>query len=152
MIKIFSVVVFMSMIIPNLFAQQPTQTIRGMVTDNASNAPLPYVNVVLLNTNFGTVTDSMGNFTLKNVGVGRYNMQVSMIGYEAFIIKEMQVSSGKQVFLNISLKENSISLSEVTIKPKVNKEQPLNRIASVSAKMLSVEEAKACVFFCWCFK
>jgi hypothetical protein len=142
MIKIFSVVVFMSMIIPNLFAQQPTQTIRGMVTDNASNAPLPYVNVVLLNTNFGTVTDSMGNFTLKNVGVGRYNMQVSMIGYEAFIIKEMQVSSGKQVFLNISLKENSISLSEVTIKPKVNKEQPLNRIASVSAKMLSVEEAK----------
>lgn len=126
----------------SIFAQLPRQTIRGTVIDLSSNAPLPYVNIVLLNTNLGTITDSVGNFTLKNVSVGRYDIQVSMIGYEALVLKEVQVSSGKEVFLSISMKENSISLSEVTVKPKVNKEQPMNRLASVSAKMLSVEEAK----------
>lgn len=126
----------------HLFAQQPTQTIRGTVIDNASNAPLAYVNVMLQNTNVGTKTDSLGNFTLKNVTIGRYNIKVSMIGYEPFVATEVQVSSGKEVFLNISLKENVNSLTEVVVKPKVNKEQPLNAIATVSAKMLSVEEAK----------
>lgn len=125
----------------NIVAQQPQQTIRGTVLDISSNAPLPNVSVVLLNTNFATTTDSLGDFILKNVSVGRYTIQVSMIGYESFVLKEVQVSSGKELFLNIYLKENSISLSEITVKPKVNKVQALNRIASVSAKMLSVEEA-----------
>ncbi len=141
MIKILLVIILALIISSNLSAQ-PTQTIRGTVIDIASNTPLPYVNVVLLNTNIGTLTDSMGNFSLKNVCVGRYDLEVSMIGYEAFVLKEVQVSSGKEVFLNISMKEKSISLSEVTAKPEVNKEQPINRMASVSAKMLSVEEAK----------
>ncbi|MBK7637454.1 MAG: hypothetical protein IPJ13_26570 [Saprospiraceae bacterium] len=42
----------------------------------------------------------------------------------------------------IQLKENSVLLGEVVIKPHVNKEQPLNSMATVSARMLSVEEAK----------
>ena len=126
----------------NLFAQQPTQTIRGIVIDNSSNTPLPDVNVVLPNTNFGTITDSLGTFILKKVTVGRYNIQFSMMGYEPFVVKEMQVSSGKEVFLNISMKECVNTLAEVVVKPRVNKEQPLNTTASVSAKMLSVEEAK----------
>lgn len=125
-----------------IFAQQPTQTIRGTVIDNASGSPLAFVSIVIQNINKGTTTDSLGNFTLQNIIVGRYNIQVSMVGYEPLILKEIQVTSGKEVFLNIALKENATSLSEVVIKPKVNKEQPLNATATVSAKMLSVEEAK----------
>ena len=85
----------------NIVAQQPQQTIRGTVLDISSNAPLPNVSVVLLNTNFATTTDSLGDFILKNVSVGRYTIQVSMIGYESFVLKEVQVSSGKELFLNI---------------------------------------------------
>jgi len=137
---IFSVIsLFVSL---SVFAQQPTQSIRGTVIDNASNVPLPFVNIVIQNTNKGTFSDSSGNFILQNISVGRYNIQVSMMGYEPFILKEIQVTSGKEVFLNISLKENITSLAEVVVKPKVNKEQPLNSTATVSAKMLSVEEAK----------
>ena len=140
--KKINLVIFVSLFtIIRLSAQQPTQTIRGTISDNVSNTPLPYVSVMLLNTNFGTITDSLGNFTLKNVIVGRYNLQVSMVGFESYILKELQVTSGKEVVLNIGLKEKKISLTEVVIKAKVNKELPINRIASVSAKMLSVEEA-----------
>ncbi|REK05818.1 MAG: carboxypeptidase-like regulatory domain-containing protein [Bacteroidetes bacterium] len=130
---------FMSL---SIFAQQPTQSIRGTVIDKASNVPLAFVNIVIENTTKGTVTDSLGNFTFQNIIVGRYNIQVSMVGYEPLILKEIQVTSGKEVFLNIALKETAASLAEVIIKPKVNKEQPINSTATASAKMLSVEEGK----------
>jgi hypothetical protein len=142
MIRVFLVVFFLLFAVAPASAQLPTQTIRGTVLDNASGTPLPYVNVVLINTNYGTVTDEAGRFTIENVSIGRYDMQISMIGYESYVLKEIQVSSGKELFFNIALKETVNSLSEVTIKPRVNKEQPINRMASVSAKMLSVDEAQ----------
>ncbi|MBJ7429264.1 MAG: carboxypeptidase-like regulatory domain-containing protein, partial [Bacteroidia bacterium] len=126
----------------SIYAQQPTQSISGTVIDMASNAPLPFVTIIIQNTNKGTTTDSLGNFTLQNITIGRYNIQASMIGYERFILKEIQVTSSKEVFLNISLKENVKSLRGVVVRLKVNKEQPLNSTATLSAKMLSVEEAK----------
>ncbi len=126
----------------SIFAQLPTQSIRGTVIDNASNSPLAFVNIIIQNTNKSTTTDSMGNFILPSIVVGRYNIQVSMMGYEPLTLNEIQVTSGKEVFLNVSLKENVTSLTEVVITPKVNKEQPLNSTATLSAKMLSVEEAK----------
>lgn len=126
----------------HLFGQQPTQTIRGQVTDEASGIPLPYVNVHLQNTSIGTTTDDNGNFALANVAIGRYNIEISFIGYEPVVIKEVQVTSGKEVFLNISMKETTTTLDEIVIRPKTNKEQPLNSMATVSARMLSVEEAR----------
>lgn len=125
-----------------LFAQLPTQNIRGTIIDEASNVPIAYASIGLENTTTGTITDSLGNFTLKNVAIGRYNIIASYIGYESFILKEIQVTSAKEVVLNITMKEKVSTLGEVVIKPKVNKEQPLNSMAIVSAKMLSVEEAK----------
>ncbi len=125
-----------------LIAQQPSQTIRGTVIDEASNVPLSYADVGLQNTTIGTITDSLGNFTLDNVPIGRYDIVVSFIGYESIVMREIQVTSAKEVFLNVTMKESTNKLGEVVIKAKVNKEQPLNTMATVSAKMLSVEEAK----------
>ncbi|CAN5396559.1 hypothetical protein BH11BAC2_BH11BAC2_19940 [soil metagenome] len=126
-----------------LFAQ-PTQTIRGSVVDHASNSPLAFASVVLLNTNvlMGAVTDTAGNFTIQNVPVGRFDLQVQNMGYETAIIREVVVISAKQTFIAIQLTEVTHLLGELVIKPIVNKEQPLNAMATVSARMLSVEEAK----------
>ncbi|MEI6141456.1 MAG: TonB-dependent receptor [Mariniphaga sp.] len=142
MIRFIFVLLLLSTVGLYSYSQLPTQTIRGTVIDNASNEPLPFANTVILNTSLGTSTDVQGNFIIRDVPVGRYQIQVSMIGYEPYLIKEVQVSSGKELFLNISMKENTGLLSEVEVKPTVNKEQPLNSLASVSAKMLSVEEAR----------
>lgn len=124
------------------FAQQPTQTIRGTINDEASNVPLVYVSITLENTTIGTITDSLGNFTLKNVVIGRYNIIATSVGYEPIVLQEIQVTSAKEVVLNITMKESISMLDEVFIKPKINKQQPINSMATVSGKMLSVEEAK----------
>lgn len=123
---------------------QPTQTIRGTVIDHLSSEPVAFATVVVLNTTplLGTTTDTTGNFRIPNVAVGRYDLQITYVGYEPAIIREITVISAKETFLTIRLKENVSLLDEVVIKPNVNKEQPLNSMATVSARMLSVEEAK----------
>lgn len=143
MIRICLILIITSIFF-NLKAQQPFQFVRGSVVDNSSNAPIPFANVVVLNTNplLGGVTDTSGSFSIPSVSVGRYDLKISCIGYEDAIIREITVISAKQTVLNISLKESGKTLQEITIKPNVNKEQALNSMATVSARMMSVEEAK----------
>lgn len=123
---------------------QPAQTIRGVVLDEASNAPVPYATVVLINTQplLGATTDTLGNFAISKVPVGRYDVKVTCVGYHDVVKREIIIGSAKQTVLTITLRESTTSLNEVTVKPVVNKEQPLNNMATVSARMLSVEEAK----------
>lgn len=126
------------------FAQQPTQTIKGVVIDQDSQSPILYANIVLLGTNpiIGAISDDEGHYIIENVPLGRYDLQASFVGYESVIIKELIVSSSKGADIDIKMKENAVALGEVIIKPMINKERALNSMATVSARMLSVEEAK----------
>lgn len=118
--------------------------IRGQITDKASNKPIPYANILIMKTNppIGAVSDSVGRFVIQNVTAGRYDLQISSVGYEPFILRELQISSAKQANVSISLHELTTNMGEVVVRPTINKEQPLNPTATVSARMLSVEEAK----------
>ena len=125
-----------------LSAQQLTQNIRGIVTDQASGAPVAYATIQLEDApDKGAVTDSLGNFLLTSIPVGRHNLRATYIGYTPSIIREILVSSAKEVFLNITMSENAQILKEVVVRPQVNKEQPMNSMALSGARMFSVEEA-----------
>jgi hypothetical protein len=130
------------LIIPSIIAQT-TQTIRGKVMDNESEMGLAYANVFLLNTNppIGVITDEKGRFVLENVELGRIGLKVSYVGYEERVISGILVTSGKELNLQISLKESINSLNEVEVKATERKEEALNQMASVSVRAFSVEEA-----------
>lgn len=119
------------------------QSIRGRVKDKSTGNPLEFASVAVLATNppLGAVADSAGLFVIKNVPVGRYDVQASMMGYESVVVKEILLSTAKETVLEIEMSENALVLSEITVKPKVNKAQPLNVMAVGSARMFSVEEA-----------
>ena len=122
---------------------QPVGNIRGVVTDGASGQALPYVTVIIIGSNpvVGTTTDEAGQFRLNNLPVGRYDIQSSFVGYQPAVFREIMVGSGREVYLEISMRENIQEMKEVTIRAKVNKENPLNPMALAGARMLSVEEA-----------
>ena len=121
---------------------QTTQTVRGQVCDVASGEPMIGVTITVENgTTMATVSDSDGNFVINNVPVGRHSVRASYIGYESVLLKEQLVSSGKELVLNLRMRESISELGEVVIKPRVNKQQPLNEMAQVGARMFSVEEA-----------
>lgn len=126
----------------SLFSQQYTQTVRGIVLDMSSNRPIVSANILIKSLNVRAQTDSIGSFLIPKVPVGNHSVLITMIGYESFMASEIVVISAKETVLNIQLRENNVVLKDVIIRPRVNKEEPLNSMASVSAKMLSVEEAR----------
>lgn len=120
----------------------PTQVIRGIVVDRSTGAPLPYVTVILADMpEKGTVTHDNGFFALENVPVGRHDLQASFVGYQSAVVREIMLTSAKEVYLEIQLAESVSEIGEVVVTVQTNKEQPLNKMALSGARMLSVEEA-----------
>ncbi|WP_420552354.1 DUF5686 family protein [Tenacibaculum aiptasiae] len=102
-------------------------TLKGKVVDEFNN-PLPFVNVVMKNTIYGTTTDDDGRFFLKTKKY-RGTVEVSFLGFQT---QTFSVSE-KTRFLNIVLKEESNQLDEVVVvtRPKKRlkkKENPAYRI------------------------
>ena len=144
---------------------QVTQTIRGQVCDVASGEPMIGVTITVENdrssesrqarldgrvvtiegeangTTLATVSDVDGNFVINHVPVGRHSVRATYIGYEPVLLKEQLVSSGKELVLTLRMRESISELGEVIVKPRVNKQLPLNEMAQVGARMFSVEEA-----------
>ncbi len=120
----------------------PVQTIRGVITDAASGHPIPYATVWLgEQPGTGAVTDEKGQFSLPSVPVGRHTIHASFMGYEPMEFKEVLVTSARETWLEISLRELVTELEEVSVRPQVHKEKAMNPMAVTGARMLSVEEA-----------
>jgi len=119
-----------------------TQTVRGKVIDMDSRFGLPNANILLLESNpqIGTSADVNGLFILKNVPVGRQNFQVSYTGYQTVVLSDLYVSTGKELVLEIELKELVETMDEVEIVADFRKDKPINPMAVVSARSFSIEE------------
>lgn len=143
MIKTFFAIFLLFCLTSPSYPQNITGTVRGEVVDVDSEAPLSFVGIVLVDSslNKGTITDEQGKFVLENIPIGRYKIQVSLIGYETLLLSDILVTSGNNPSLRIRLKENITMLGEVVLNTNQEKEKPLNRMATVSAKQLNMEEA-----------
>lgn len=124
--------------------QTLTQNIKGTIIDDATGAPIPFANVSIkdISPTLGTISNMEGNFEITKVPTGRYDLMISFIGYEPVLLREIVVGSSKEVFLNVQMRESLVALDEIKVKPKTNKEAPMNTMAMVSARMFSVEEAQ----------
>lgn len=120
----------------------PVQTLRGVVADAASEAPLAFVHVSLLDRpGDGAVTQADGTFVIENVPVGRHDLCASCVSYESEIVREILLTSAKEVYLEIHLRQKTRALGEVVVTPRITKEEALNKMALTGARMFSVEEA-----------
>ncbi len=125
------------------FAQtELSQTIKGTITDADSKKPLASASILLVGSTGGVLTDSLGNFKIKNVSIGRHTIQVTLLGYEPAIVAEILVTSGKEIFLSISIREKVTNLSEVKLVGKKNRLKASNEFATTSSRNFSVEETK----------
>ncbi|MFC2151709.1 TonB-dependent receptor domain-containing protein [Bacteroidota bacterium] len=120
-----------------------TQTIKGRVTDIENKMPLPGANVIVLNSNplIGAVSDEDGYFRIENVPVGRVSLQVSYLGYVPKELNNLNLSSGKEMVLEITLEEQVIQGEEIVFIYKSDKTKPVNNLTTISARTFSVEES-----------
>ncbi|HSH19450.1 MAG TPA: TonB-dependent receptor [Draconibacterium sp.] len=125
-----------------ILAQELTQTVKGKIIDSDTKVTLPGANVILLNNAEivqGTSSDMDGNFRFSKVPVGRHSFKVSFMGYEEVILSEILVGSGREVVLNVEMKESVATIDEIKIVANINKSEPLNQMATVSATQITVE-------------
>ena len=106
-------ILFFLISVVQLTAQQ-TYSIKGVVKDNLSGEPLPFVNVIIWNSLNGSVTAEDGSFTIQGVSPGSYRLQASFIGYKPFVTAEFRVVKS-DVFVGIEMEESSQNLQEVNV-------------------------------------
>ena len=86
--------------------QLEPKDIKGKVTDSAGN-PLPGVSIIIKGTTSGTITNSDGNFSLKNIP-GDATLIFSFVG-----MKLQEVLVGEQTTFDIVMEDDAIGIEEV---------------------------------------
>ncbi len=95
----------------------PNSKIFGTVTDSTTNQPLPYVNIFLLNTTIGCVSDTSGYFELNNLPDGQYILVFQRIGYKQSK-HSIQLKNNSVLKLNIKMSANIVNADNITIEDK----------------------------------
>jgi len=117
----------------------PTQKIGGVVTDRLSGQQLAAVSIrVLEKPGLVAITSDKGEFVLPNLPVGRYTVQAYCLGYELTVIKEIMLTSKKEIALEIAMDPTHYVLKDVVV--AANKERASNKMALTGGRLLRIEE------------
>jgi len=89
-------------------------TIEGTIKQTDSTSTLSSVSVYLKNTQFGSITNGNGNYSIKNIPAGDYTLVASAIGYFT-LNKEISIDTDETLKVDFTMVESISTLSEVTI-------------------------------------
>jgi hypothetical protein len=112
---LLTLIVANGILLPAL-AQVGQGTIKGKITDDGGE-PVPFANVTLYNGSdqiLGTTTDFDGEYVLKPIPPGAYDLQVSYVGYQTKRITDVIVNSDKITKQDLAISQG-IELKEVEV-------------------------------------
>ncbi|HUP12665.1 MAG TPA: carboxypeptidase regulatory-like domain-containing protein, partial [Niastella sp.] len=121
---------------------QHTQQVRGAVIDQVLQTPLEGATVTLTALQQSVRTDAKGGFRFLNVPVGVQQVTVSDVGYKDLVLDNINVNSGKETILTLSIENGVKEENAVVIKAASRKNKPLNEMSAVSARAFTVEETQ----------
>jgi len=111
------------------YAQTQAGELRGKITDAEKGEPLPFANIIILiggTQKGGASSDMEGNYVIKPISPGTYDIRASFIGYKDLIIKGYEVGGNKVSFQNIKLTPTLLTVKEVVVqtyeKPMVDQD------------------------------
>ncbi|MBI4464493.1 MAG: TonB-dependent receptor, partial [Acidobacteria bacterium] len=106
-----------------VWAQVTTGTISGVVRD-ATGAVVPGASVTVRNVETGVTrtlpSDAQGRYRAPNLSVGRYEIQVSLAGFQTAVRSGISLSVGQEAAVNFTLE-----VGQVTERVEVTGEAPL---------------------------
>jgi TonB-dependent receptor len=123
--RIFTTLVFMQLSVL-LFSQN---FIKGVVTDADNGESVIGCNILLQGTTIGTVTDFDGNYELKNVPAGTYNIIFSFISYDKNIQK-VEIAKNTELKLDVKLKSSTQVIQDVVVTAQRRTDTELTMLTS----------------------
>ncbi|CAD0001858.1 TonB-dependent receptor [Flavobacterium chungangense] len=118
-----SIVILILFTLQFSYAQEIT-SVSGFVSGEGRK--IQAANVHLLGTKQKTVTDSLGYYSLENVAVGNYTIQISQMGFQS-LKKKIQVIKDAVQSYNFELTDNDNQLNEVVVSGTL---KPVKRLES----------------------
>jgi len=107
-----SLIIFFAMI--SLVSFGNNGSIQGKVFDGTTGDVLIGATVLIQGTLTGTITNLEGQFELKNISPGSYNLVVSYISYEKEVI-QVDVKPDQSYFVEVKLSAATLTVDEVTV-------------------------------------
>lgn len=89
-------------------------TISGRVVDAQSAQPLSTAQVFVTD-GAGTLTNLDGQYILRNLAPGSYDLQVQLIGYSTKVITEVVVVAGAVTTVDVTMSSSAIDLEGITV-------------------------------------
>ncbi len=119
-------------------AQVTTSSMSGKVTSNTvKGEPIIGASVVAIHepsgTRYGVVTNVDGRFTIQGMRAGGpYRIEMSYVGYQKAIFKDINLQLGDNYSLSAFLKESSQVLNEVVVIGRVNAKMKSDRAGALT--------------------
>ena len=126
---------------------EPNKTdanIFGHILDKKTKEHLPYVTIRLKGTTTGTTSDATGHYFLKNLPVGKFTLEISMIGFKTQT-KDVTIEANTTRELDFELEEESIALNAVVVsanRNETNRMMAPSLVSVLDIKMLETTNSK----------
>lgn len=104
-------------------AQVTTSSIRGKVTMNDNNNPMPGATIVALHTpsgtQYGTIANSEGHFVISGMRVGGpYTITVSYVGYNDLVYRNITLYLDDTEPFNFKMSEATVAVDDIVVVAK----------------------------------
>ena len=114
----------------NLIVLAQSGALKGKIFDKDTKEPIPFANIVMEvggTMSGGATSDFDGNFTIKPIQPGTYDLKATYIGYKTVLVKGMVISSDQINFFDIEMESSAQQIEEFVVSeyaiPLINKDE-----------------------------
>lgn len=135
-----SILLYSFLFTTGVFAQTNVSSISGSIVDKVSKNPITSATIVLKgdSATYSAKSDLAGRFLIKDVKPNRYELTISLMGYNRVTIPAVLITSGKEEVFDLEMEEKVSNLKGVVIKGR--KREIQNEMSAVSTRSFSMEE------------
>jgi hypothetical protein len=117
-----------------------TGEVRGQILDQSTRAPMQGVHVSAVNTETGfersALTTDAGNYALRLLPPGVYDVRAQMIGYQAAESRGVRVAAGQTATVNLTLSVAAVALGQIDVVAA----RPVNVTSGAVAQTVTQQE------------
>ncbi len=144
---LFSLFLLLSISLSNIYSQNLKVNITGKITDDFTGELISGASITIKDSvkNIVGLSDKDGRFKINNVPVGRRVVTVTKNGYMQYLLSDLEVKTGKEIFLEIALTHNYSETDSVLI-VATNQSRQLNGLSKRTFTMEEIRRYPATYF------
>lgn len=124
--------------------QLGNKVLKGLILNTDTKTPIEGAEIIITqgNLKFTCLSDSAGLFYNAQLLPGRVNLSIFHLNFNPVTLSQLEISSGKEQFINIELTPRIFHIKAVEIKSEDEKSKPVNEMSLAGARTFDVAETQ----------